>query len=196
LSFLSLSIFILLFRTYNLISPNQNILFTYYNRSTPNSTQPNPTNQPTQTPPNNPKKRPPKMSTKHFLPTSPTDLVTASLHSLTLTNPGLALDRPNKILYRRPGYGPPPPQQRVHVISGGGSGHEPSFAGMVGPGLLSAAVAGTVFASPGAEQVRVAITGRVGGCDAGDDDGEGEGGGVLVTVMNYTGDLLNFGGGV
>jgi dihydroxyacetone kinase len=136
------------------------------------------------------------MSTKHFLPTSPTDLVTASLHSLTLTNPGLALDRPNKILYRRPGYGPPPPQQRVHVISGGGSGHEPSFAGMVGPGLLSAAVAGTVFASPGAEQVRVAITGRVGGCDAGDDDGEGEGGGVLVTVMNYTGDVLNFGVGV
>jgi dihydroxyacetone kinase len=135
------------------------------------------------------------MSTKHFLPTSPTHLVTTSLHSLTLTNPGLALDTPNKIIYRRPGYGAA--QQRVHLISGGGSGHEPSFAGMVGPGLLSAAVAGTIFASPGAEQVRTAITGRVGvrGGDEGGGEG-GKGGEVLVTVMNYTGDVLNFGVGV
>ncbi|KAH6840914.1 Dak1 domain-containing protein [Chaetomium sp. MPI-CAGE-AT-0009] len=122
------------------------------------------------------------MSTKHFLPT-PTTLVTTSLHSLTLTNPGLALDAANKIV-----------QQRVHIVSGGGSGHEPSFAGMVGPGLLSAAVAGTIFASPAAEQVRAAIMGRLEeGCGAA---GEGDGGGVLVTVMNYTGDVLNFGVGV
>ncbi|KAK3308147.1 Dak1 domain-containing protein [Chaetomium strumarium] len=125
------------------------------------------------------------MSSKHFLP-DPTHLVTSSLRSLTLTNPGLALDTPNKIIYRRPGYGPS--AQRVHIISGGGSGHEPSFAGMVGPGLLSAAVAGTIFASPSAEQVRAAIMARV--------DHHGDGGGVLVTVMNYTGDVLNFGMGV
>lgn len=139
------------------------------------------------------------MSTKHFLP-SPTDLVASSLHSLTLTNPGLALDAANKIVYRRPGYGSLPfsppssqqPPQRVHIISGGGSGHEPSFAGMVGPGLLSAAVAGTIFASPAAEQVRAAIMGRV----EEEEDGGGGGGGVLVTVMNYTGDVLNFGVGV
>lgn len=53
---------------------------------------------------------------------------------------------------------------------------------MVGPGMLSAAVAGTVFASPSAEQVRTGITSRV---DASK--------GVLVVVMNYTGDVLNFG---
>ncbi len=123
------------------------------------------------------------MSSKHFLPT-PSHLVPSSLRSLTLTNPGLALDAPNKIIYRRPGYGPS--TQRVHIISGGGSGHEPSFAGMVGPGLLSAGVAGTIFASPSAEQVRAAIMGRV------DRDENGDGG-VLVTVMNYTGDVLNFG---
>ncbi|KAL2025076.1 hypothetical protein VTK56DRAFT_78 [Thermocarpiscus australiensis] len=125
------------------------------------------------------------MSTKHFF-TSPSHLVTTSLHSLTLTNPGLALDAPNKIIYRRPGYGPA--SQRVAIISGGGSGHEPSFAGMVGPGLLSAAVAGTIFASPSAEQVRTAIMARVD-----HDHHRGDGKGVLVTVMNYTGDVLNFG---
>lgn len=124
------------------------------------------------------------MSSRHFIH-DPAHLVNSSLRSLTLTNPGLALDAANKVVYRRPGYGPP--GQRVALISGGGSGHEPSFAGMVGPGLLSAAVAGTIFASPSAEQVRAAIMARV------DHGGGDDGGGVLVTVMNYTGDVLNFG---
>lgn len=70
----------------------------------------------------------------------------------------------------------------MSLISGGGSGHEPSFGSFVGSGLLSAAVAGTIFASPSAEQIRTAIMSRV--------DLEK---GVLVTVMNYTGDVLNFG---
>lgn len=52
----------------------------------------------------------------------------------------------------------------------------------MGDGLLSAAVAGTIFASPSAEQIRKAVMSRV----------ETEKG-VLVTVMNYTGDVLNFG---
>ncbi|KAK1253498.1 hypothetical protein MKX07_001575 [Trichoderma sp. CBMAI-0711] len=117
------------------------------------------------------------MSTKHFI-NDPTHLVNTALHSLTLTNPNVALDPANKIIYRRPtGDGP-----QVSIVSGGGSGHEPSFAGMVGPGMLSAAVAGTIFASPSAEQVRTGIMSRV------DTDK-----GVLVVVMNYTGDILNFG---
>lgn len=128
-------------------------------------------------------------STKHFLP-DPTHLVNTALHSLTLTNPSLALDSLNKIIYLRPGAAPS--NQQVSIISGGGSGHEPSFAGMTGRGLLSAAVAGTIFASPSAEQVRAAIMARV---DNNTPDAE-EGRGVLVTVMNYTGDVLNFGMGV
>lgn len=127
------------------------------------------------------------MSSKHFI-SDPTHLVTSALHSLTLTNPGLALDTHHKVIYRRPGYGPA--SQRVHIVSGGGSGHEPSFGAMVGPGLLSAAVAGTIFASPSAEQIRAGIMARV------DHASHGEDGGVLVTVMNYTGDVLNFGVGV
>ncbi|WQF79696.1 Putative DhaK domain, DhaL domain, dihydroxyacetone kinase, DhaL domain superfamily [Colletotrichum destructivum] len=118
------------------------------------------------------------MSTKHFI-NDPTKLVNSALHSLTLTNPSLALDKSNKIIYRRPD---PNAAAQVSVISGGGSGHEPSFSAMVGQGLLSAAVAGTIFASPSAEQVRTAIASRV-------DTAQG----VLVTVMNYTGDVLNFG---
>ncbi|KAI0967419.1 Dak1 domain-containing protein [Xylaria arbuscula] len=117
------------------------------------------------------------MSAKHFI-NDPTVLVDAALESLTLTNPSVGLDAANKIVYRRPGYG----SSQVSVISGGGSGHEPSFGAFVGEGLLSAAVAGTIFASPSAVQVRTAITSRV--------DAEH---GVLVTVMNYTGDVLNFG---
>lgn len=116
------------------------------------------------------------MSAKHFI-NDPRLLVDAALQSLTLTNPSVALDAENKIVYRRPGHAP-----QVSTISGGGSGHEPSFGAFVGSGLLSAAVAGTIFASPSAEQVRKAITSRV------DTDN-----GVLVTVMNYTGDVLNFG---
>ncbi|KAI2643369.1 dihydroxyacetone kinase [Xylaria nigripes] len=117
------------------------------------------------------------MSAKHFI-NDPTALVDAALQSLTLTNPSVALDAANKIVYRRPTHGP----SQVSIISGGGSGHEPSFGAFVGSGLLSAAVAGSIFASPSAEQVRKAIMARV------DTDK-----GILVTVMNYTGDVLNFG---
>ncbi|KAI5924678.1 Dak1 domain-containing protein [Camillea tinctor] len=117
------------------------------------------------------------MSAKHFI-NDPTLLVNSALQSLTFTNPSIALDAENKIVYRRPSHEKP----QVSIISGGGSGHEPSFGAFVGSGLLSAAVAGTIFASPSAEQIRKAIMSRV------DADK-----GILVTVMNYTGDVLNFG---
>jgi dihydroxyacetone kinase len=71
--------------------------------------------------------------------------------------------------------------RQVAVISGGGSGHEPAHAGYVGAGMLSAAVAGEVFTSPGTESVLAAIRGV-----------SGEPGALLV-VKNYTGDRLNFG---
>ncbi|KAK3711983.1 dihydroxyacetone kinase Dak1 [Vermiconidia calcicola] len=116
-------------------------------------------------------------SSKHFI-NDPEHLVLSALNSVTLTNPTTALDRSNKIIYLRPDAAEP----QVSVISGGGSGHEPSFAAYVGPGLLSGAVAGTIFASPGAEQVRRCILERVETSK-----------GVLVVVMNYTGDVLNFG---
>ncbi|KAH3978473.1 hypothetical protein HBI56_084380 [Parastagonospora nodorum] len=115
------------------------------------------------------------MSSKHFIH-DPTHLVNTALLSIPQTNPSVQCDIANKIIYRKNGA------SQVSIVSGGGSGHEPSFASFVGAGLLSGAVAGTIFASPSAEQVRRCILHRV-----------QKDKGVLVVVMNYTGDVLNFG---
>lgn len=70
---------------------------------------------------------------------------------------------------------------RVAVVIGGGSGHYPAFAGMVGPGLATGAVCGNVFTSPSAGQAyRVAKAAE-------------SGGGVLFSFGNYAGDVLHFG---
>ena len=70
---------------------------------------------------------------------------------------------------------------RVSVVSGGGAGHEPSHAGFVGMGMLTAAVSGEIFASPSVEAVLAAIRAVTGPA------------GCLLIVKNYTGDRLNFG---
>ncbi|PYH93689.1 dihydroxyacetone kinase [Aspergillus ellipticus CBS 707.79] len=118
------------------------------------------------------------MQTKHFF-ADPTHLVQTALHSLTLTNPSLAYDPENKIIFRRPDAAT---KSKVAIVSGGGSGHEPAFAGLVGKGFLDASAAGTIFASPSAEQIRKAVMDCI--------DHEK---GVLIIPMNYTGDVLNFG---
>ncbi|KAJ5101857.1 Dihydroxyacetone kinase [Penicillium alfredii] len=119
------------------------------------------------------------MQTKHFF-SDPNHLVLTALHSLTLTNPSLALDSQHKIVFRRPDASRKP--NKVSIVTGGGSGHEPAFAGFVGAGLCDASVGGTIFASPSAEQIRIAAIDRV-PTDHG----------VLIIPMNYTGDVLNFG---
>ncbi|THW26931.1 dihydroxyacetone kinase [Aureobasidium pullulans] len=120
---------------------------------------------------------------KHFI-NDPNHLVLTALRSITLANPSVALDAENKIIFRRGDAGLYK-QSQVSVVSGGGAGHEPSFAAFVGPGILSGAISGTIFASPSAEQIRRCLLGRV-------DSAKG----ILVIVMNYTGDVLNFGMGV
>ena len=72
-------------------------------------------------------------------------------------------------------------KSRVALVSGGGSGHEPAHAGFVGPGMLTAAVCGDVFASPAVDAVLAGILAVTGDS------------GCLVIVKNYTGDRLNFG---
>lgn len=69
---------------------------------------------------------------------------------------------------------------KVSLISGGGSGHEPAHAGFVGNGMLDAAVCGDVFASPSQVQVYNAI--KACATDKG----------VLLIVKNYSGDCMNF----
>jgi len=70
---------------------------------------------------------------------------------------------------------------KVALVSGGGSGHEPSHAGFVGKGMLTAAVCGDIFASPSVDAVLAGILAVTGPA------------GCLLIVKNYTGDRLNFG---
>ena len=69
---------------------------------------------------------------------------------------------------------------KVGVVSGGGSGHEPTHAGYIGDGMLDGAAAGDVFSSPTADEFEALI----GACDGGE--------GVLTVVKNYEGDVMNF----
>ena len=69
---------------------------------------------------------------------------------------------------------------KVALISGGGSGHEPLHAGFVGYGMLDAACPGEVFTSPTPDQMVAAAEAVDGGA------------GVLFIVKNYSGDRMNF----
>ncbi len=71
-------------------------------------------------------------------------------------------------------------KNKVSLISGGGSGHEPAHAGFVGKGMLDAAVCGDVFASPSQIQVYKAIK------ETASDKG------TLLIIKNYSGDVMNF----
>lgn len=106
----------------------------------------------------------------------PDDLIPEALEGLALTHPTqLALNAEHRFLSRKE-----PARDKVGLVSGGGSGHEPLHAGFVGTGMLDVAVAGAVFASPTALQVLAATK----AADAGR--------GVVQIVKNYTGDVLNF----
>ncbi|MCQ2462722.1 MAG: dihydroxyacetone kinase subunit DhaK [Clostridia bacterium] len=69
---------------------------------------------------------------------------------------------------------------KVAIITGGGSGHEPSFGGYVGTGMLDAAVAGAIYTSPAADIIYEGI--KAVSADKG----------VLMIPMNDTGDIMNF----
>jgi dihydroxyacetone kinase-like protein len=69
---------------------------------------------------------------------------------------------------------------KVALISGGGSGHEPLHSGFVGYGMLDAACPGHVFTSPTPDQMLAAA------------EAAESGRGVLFIVKNYAGDVMNF----
>ncbi len=73
-----------------------------------------------------------------------------------------------------------PVKNKVGIVSGGGSGHEPMHGGFVGMGMLDAACPGAVFTSPTPDQMLEATKAVNGGA------------GVLHIVKNYTGDIMNF----
>lgn len=69
---------------------------------------------------------------------------------------------------------------KVALISGGGSGHEPAHAGFVGKGMLTGAVCGEVFTSPTPDMVQGAI------------ENINSKKGTLLVIKNYSGDVMNF----
>jgi dihydroxyacetone kinase-like protein len=73
-----------------------------------------------------------------------------------------------------------PVDGKVGVVSGGGSGHEPTHAGYLGEGMLDGAAAGEVFTSPTADELEEMVAAADGGA------------GVLMVIKNYEGDVMNF----
>ncbi|MCM0617021.1 dihydroxyacetone kinase family protein [Paenarthrobacter sp. TYUT067] len=74
-----------------------------------------------------------------------------------------------------------PSAPKVAVITGGGSGHYPAFAGIIGPGFADGAVVGNIFTSPSAQQAYSVAKAA------------NSGAGVVFTYGNYAGDVMNFG---
>ncbi|MFF1829849.1 dihydroxyacetone kinase family protein [Paenarthrobacter sp. NPDC058040] len=74
-----------------------------------------------------------------------------------------------------------PATPKVAVITGGGSGHYPAFAGIIGPGFADGAVVGNIFTSPSTQQAYSVAKAA------------NSGAGVVFTYGNYAGDVLNFG---
>lgn len=94
---------------------------------------------------------------------------------MAAAHPGLEFIQKYKIMKKRTIS-----QDKVTLISGGGSGHEPAHAGYVGRGMLDAAVCGDIFASPSQIQVYKAIR------ETASDKG------TLLIIKNYSGDMMNF----
>jgi len=106
------------------------------------------------------------------------DAVRSALQALTRSQDNLTLLKEERVVFRSDWD---EKCGKVGIVSGGGSGHEPFAAGLVGPGGLTAAVAGSVFASPPAGAVLAALR-QVATPQ-----------GVMLIVFNYTGDRINFG---
>lgn len=73
-----------------------------------------------------------------------------------------------------------PLQNKVAIVTGGGSGHKPSFIGYLGRGMLDAVAVGEVFTSPPVPTILECIKAADGGR------------GVMLLLGNYAGDVMNF----
>ncbi len=105
----------------------------------------------------------------------PEDVVIEMCKGIALAHPELRLNEKHKIMIKKD-----LDKNKVSLISGGGSGHEPAHAGFIGKGMLDAAVCGDVFASPSQIQVYEAIK------ETASDRG------TLLIIKNYSGDMMNF----
>ncbi|MEU3064298.1 dihydroxyacetone kinase subunit DhaK [Streptomyces subrutilus] len=107
----------------------------------------------------------------------PKDYVPEMLEGLALANPDTLRYVPEYNLVMRADA---PQEDKVSVVQGSGSGHEPAHVMTVGPGMLDAACPGDVFAAPPADFVYETVK-RLASPK-----------GVLLLVNNYTGDRMAF----
>ena len=110
-----------------------------------------------------------------YLPTEPEDFASKAIDGFVAAHPRHVQRTDGGVIRLAP-----IPAGQVGVVVGGGSGHYPAFAGLVGRGLAAGAVCGNIFASPSAGQVL-----RVGSAVE-------RGAGLLLSFGNYAGDVLHF----
>jgi dihydroxyacetone kinase len=106
----------------------------------------------------------------------PFDAVDEALEGFVAAHADLVAFAEPRVVVRRA-----PSPDKVGLVVGGGSGHEPSFVGYVGAGIADAAACGNIFASPPPNVVLGAI------------HAANHGRGVLMGYGNYAGDVMNFG---
>ena len=106
---------------------------------------------------------------------NPENLVMEMCSGIAMAHPKLEFVKKYKVMKKKHIY-----KNKVSLISGGGSGHEPAHAGFIGKGMLDAAVCGDVFASPSQIQVYQAIK------ETASEKG------TLLIIKNYSGDMMNF----
>jgi phosphoenolpyruvate---glycerone phosphotransferase subunit DhaK len=104
----------------------------------------------------------------------PNSVVTELLIGMAKAHPELKYTEELEVISRKV------KSNKVGIVSGGGSGHEPAHAGYVGKGMLDVAVAGNVFSSPSPDRIIKGI----------EEANSGEG--VLLVIKNYSGDIMNF----
>ncbi|SFU14803.1 dihydroxyacetone kinase DhaK subunit [Pseudovibrio denitrificans] len=102
------------------------------------------------------------------------DVVAEQLAGMRAARPELKFSEEPRYIWREDN------EDKISLISGGGSGHEPLHAGYIGKGMLTAACPGEVFTSPTPDQMY----------ECGKEVNNGKG--VLFFIKNYTGDVLNF----
>ena len=113
---------------------------------------------------------------KKFL-NDPNNFVAEMLEGVHLANPGKFKLVPEfNLIYRADR----PVNNRVSVIQGSGSGHEPAHIMAVGPGMLDAASPGAVFAAPPVDTCYECIKAL------------NSKKGVLVLINNYQGDRMSW----
>lgn len=105
----------------------------------------------------------------------PENIVEEMCKGLCLCHPEIKFIEDHKILIKRDLN-----KNKVTLISGGGSGHEPAHGGFIGKGMLDGAICGDVFASPSQIQVYEGIKASASSK------------GTLLIIKNYSGDVMNF----